>query len=237
MIKEAIILAGGLGTRLRSVVADVPKCMAPVNGMPFIAFIIDGLQKQGITRFIFSLGYKSESVINFVEEKYKLLEKIYVIEEEPLGTGGAIKASCKKVKGKDVFVLNGDTLFSINLQELADIHTKQHQVCTLALKPMTNFKRYGAVETNTNSAITAFHEKKFCANGLINGGIYALDAKKFLQEPLPDIFSFEKEYLEKNINNHKLYGIAFDNYFIDIGIPEDYERAQKELKMERSKFE
>jgi D-glycero-alpha-D-manno-heptose 1-phosphate guanylyltransferase len=229
MINEAIILAGGLGTRLKSVVADVPKCMAPINGVPFIKFIIDDLQKQGITRFIFSLGYKSESIIDFVEEKYSQLEKVYVIEKEPLGTGGAIKESCKKVNGKSVLVLNGDTLFAVNLKTLGAFHTTQQHTCTLALKPMTDFSRYGAVETDNNNAVTAFHEKKFFTKGLINGGVYALDAKQFLQESLPEIFSFEKDYLEANIGNHKLYGIAFDSYFIDIGIPEDYERANKEL--------
>jgi D-glycero-alpha-D-manno-heptose 1-phosphate guanylyltransferase len=229
MINEAIILAGGLGTRLQSVVSDVPKCMAPINGVPFLKFIIDDLKKQGITRFIFSLGYKSESIIDFVEEKYAQLEKVYVIEKEPLGTGGAIKASCKKVNGKTVLVLNGDTLFTVNLKMLETFHTTQQHACTLALKPMTDFSRYGVVETDNNNAVMAFHEKKFCAKGLINGGVYALDAKLFLQEPLPEIFSFEKDYLEANIGNHKLYGIAFDSYFIDIGIPEDYERANKEL--------
>ena len=229
MIKEAIILAGGLGTRLRSVVADVPKCMAPVNGTPFLTFIIDDLKKQGIERFIFSLGYKSESIIDFAEDKYKDLDKVYVIEKEPLGTGGAIKEACKAVNGENVLVLNGDTLFSVDLQELADIHIKQHAACTIALKPMINFSRYGSVETNTNAMVTAFNEKQFCKKGLINGGIYVLNAQQFLQEQLPGIFSFEKEYLEKKINTHKLYGIAFDDYFIDIGIPEDYERAQREL--------
>jgi len=226
---EAIILAGGLGTRLRSVVADVPKCMAPVNGVPFIAFIIEDLIKQGVERIIFSLGYKSESVIDFVKEKYKYLDKVYVIEEQPLGTGGAIKEACEAVHGENVIVVNGDTLFSVDLNELADIHIKQHTECTIALKPMTNFSRYGSVETNTNAMVTAFNEKQFCKEGLINGGIYILQAKKFLEHSLPDVFSFEKEYLEKNVNTHKLYGIAFDDYFIDIGIPEDYERAQKEL--------
>ena len=222
-------MAGGLGTRLQSVVSDVPKCMAPINGVPFLQFILDDLQQQGITRFIFSLGYKSESIIDFVEENYASLEKIYVIEQEPLGTGGAIKASCKKVAGKNVFVLNGDTLFTVNLKTLGAFHTEQQHACSLALKPMTNFSRYGAVEIDNNNVVTAFHEKKFCAKGLINGGVYALDAELFLQEPLPEKFSFEKDYLEANIASHKLYGIAFDSYFIDIGIPEDYERANKEL--------
>lgn len=230
---EAIILAGGLGTRLRSVVADLPKCMAPVNGVPFLTYIIDDLKQQGVTRFIFSLGYKSESIIAFTEANYKDLDKVYVIEKEPLGTGGAIKEACEAVQQENVLVLNGDTLFAVDLQELADIHIKQHAECTLALKPMTDFSRYGSVETNTNAMVTAFHEKQFCKKGMINGGIYALQAKKFLQYNWPSVFSFEKEYLEKNINTHKLYGIAFDDYFIDIGIPEDYEKAQKELSIKK----
>ncbi|GAB2813155.1 nucleotidyltransferase family protein [Ferruginibacter profundus] len=229
MITEAVILAGGLGTRLKSVVSDVPKCMAPVNGMPFLAFIINDLKKQGIKRFIFSLGYKSESIIDFAEEHYKNLDKVYVIEKAPLGTGGAIKEACKNALEENVIVLNADTLFAIDLQELADIHSKQKNECTIALKQMTNFSRYGSAETNSNAMITSFKEKQFLKKGLINGGIYVLNVAAFLKEPLPDIFSFEKEYLEKNVDTHKLYGIAFDDYFIDIGIPEDYEKAQREL--------
>ncbi|MGC4104027.1 nucleotidyltransferase family protein [Ferruginibacter sp.] len=230
MIKEAIILAGGLGTRLRSVVADMPKCMAPVNGIPFIAFIVDDLVKQGVERFIFSLGYKSETIIDFAESSYQHLDKVYVVENKQLGTGGAIKEASKTVHGQNVLVLNGDTLFSIDLEELSDIHTKQNAECTLALKPMTNFSRYGSVITNSNARVTAFNEKQFCESGLINGGVYALNCSSFLQHQFPGIFSFEKEYLEKYLHTHHFYGIAFDDYFIDIGIPEDYERAQKELK-------
>ncbi len=231
MITEAIILAGGLGTRLRSVVTDVPKCMAPVNGIPFIAFIIDDLKNQGIKRFIFSLGYKSESIISFVEELYTGLDKIYVTEKEQLGTGGAVKEACKKVKGENVLVLNGDTLFSIDIKKLTDFQLQNNADCTIALKPMSNFSRYGSVEINNKHAVTAFNEKQFCVKGLINGGVYVLNIKRFLQKQLPAIFSFEKEYLEKNIPVNNIYGISFNNYFIDIGIPEDYERAQEELRI------
>ncbi|MBS1513229.1 MAG: nucleotidyltransferase family protein [Bacteroidetes bacterium] len=228
---EAIILAGGLGTRLRSVVADLPKCMAPVNGVPFLAFIIKALQQQGVIRFIFSLGYKNENIIDYMETHYPALDKVYVIEKEQLGTGGAIKESCKAAQQPSVIVVNGDTLFDVNLQELYDIHTKQKAACTLALKPMEHFSRYGVVETNNQAHVTAFREKQYRDKGMINGGVYALDVQRFLRDPLPDIFSFEKEYLEKNTGSNKLYGIAFDAYFIDIGIPEDYERAQKELHL------
>jgi D-glycero-alpha-D-manno-heptose 1-phosphate guanylyltransferase len=226
---EAIILAGGLGTRLRSVVAHLPKCMAPVNGVPFIAFVINNLIKQGVDHFIFSLGYKSESIIQFLEDKYKHLDKTYVIEQTPLGTGGAIRQACKKVNGENVIVLNGDTLFTIRLQPLSHFHTRQKADCTIALKPMINIERYGTVDINNRNVVIAFNEKKFCQKGLINGGIYFLNAKNFLKESMPEVFSFEKEYLEKLFSIRAMFGMIQDEYFIDIGIPEDYERAQMEL--------
>lgn len=229
MITEAIILAGGLGTRLRSVVADVPKCMAPVKGKPFLAYIIAYLQKQGIQRFVFSLGYKSEIVTNYLDANFASLEKVYVTEDEPLGTGGAIKAACQYVLGKDVLVFNGDTFFDIDLKRLSDFHIQHTAVCSVALKPMINFSRYGTVEVSSTNSITAFREKQFCESGLINGGIYALHAKELLTAALPEKFSFEKDFLEAQTGSGKFFATVFDNYFIDIGIPEDYERANHEL--------
>src|SRR5258708_20198554 len=132
MIKSAIILAGGLGTRLRSAVADLPKCMAPVNGIPFIAFVIAYLKKEGIENFIFSLGYKSEVIINYVDAYYKELNKKYVIETKQLGTGGAIKEACKVVSEKDTVVVNGDTLFSININNLSRFHKTNTPDSTIA---------------------------------------------------------------------------------------------------------
>jgi len=231
MITEAIILAGGLGTRLRSVVADMPKCMAPVNGIPFIGYLIDNLQNQGVQRFIFALGYKSESIINFVNENYKNINKIYLTEEEQSGTGGAIKQACKKVNGENVLVFNGDTLFKVNLKSLSHFHINKNADCTIALKPMINIERFGTVDINNRNTVIAFNEKRFCQNGLINGGIYVLNIKSFLQENLPEVFSFEKEYLAKLFSIRAMFGLIQDEFFVDIGIPEDYERAQMELEI------
>jgi D-glycero-alpha-D-manno-heptose 1-phosphate guanylyltransferase len=229
-IKEAIILAGGLGTRLRSAVPDLPKCMAPVNGKPFLSYVIDYFQQQGIEKFIFSLGYKHKIIIDYLNAQYPKLNTQYTIEEEPLGTGGAIKLACKKATEKTVLVLNGDTLFNIQLVKLSSFHSMCGAHCTLSLKPMKNFNRYGVVELNKDYSIKSFKEKQLFEEGLINGGVYALNAVKFLEGDLPQIFSFEKDYLEKMFNTLRMYGVVQDEYFIDIGIPEDFEKANTELR-------
>jgi D-glycero-alpha-D-manno-heptose 1-phosphate guanylyltransferase len=229
MITECIILAGGLGTRLRSAVPDLPKCMAPVAGKPFLAHVIDYFRNQGIERFIFSLGYKHETIEAFLNTAYTHYNKQYVIEQEPLGTGGAIQLACRQATEKDVLVVNGDTLFSIQLAKLTAFHQQHQAHCTLALKPMHHFNRYGVVELKENGAIKSFKEKQYYESGLINGGIYALQVAAFLNEGLPATCSFEKDYLEKLYTARPMYGVVQDEYFIDIGIPEDLERANTEL--------
>lgn len=231
-ITECIILAGGLGTRLRSVVADVPKCMAPVHNKPFLAYIIAYLESCGIERFIFSLGYQHEVITKYLTMHFPRLNAELVVEKEPLGTGGAIKLCCAKSTGNHVIVANGDTLFKADIRLLAETHLQNHADCTLALKPMHNFDRYGLVELKENNIISSFKEKQFYKEGLINGGLYTLNVKQFINEELPQQFSFEKDYLEAFSQKRKMIGVVQDAYFIDIGIPEDYQRAQKELSIE-----
>ena len=155
---EAIILAGGLGTRLREAVPDLPKCMAIVAGKPFVSFVIDALRMQGIEHFIFSLGYKAEAFETYLKKQYPTLHYSTVIEQEPLGTGGAIQLALQHAKSENVLVANGDTLFRIQLSDLFGIHSKNKAACTLALKPMHHFDRYGVVEVNNNNQILSFKE-------------------------------------------------------------------------------
>ena len=230
MSKEAIILAGGLGTRLRDAVPDLPKCMAPVAGRPFVSIVIDYLRMQGIERFIFSLGYKSGVIEEFLQKEYPTLDYTSVIEPEPLGTGGAIRLAIQKTVSRNIVVANGDTLFKISLHDLFKTHHDNDAECTLALKPMQNFDRYGVVEIDDNEKITSFKEKEFYADGMINGGMYVLDRDKFLLRSFPEKFSFEKDYLEAFCTEGKFYASIQNGYFIDIGIPEDYQKAQLELK-------
>jgi D-glycero-alpha-D-manno-heptose 1-phosphate guanylyltransferase len=229
-ITTAIILAGGLGTRLQSAVPDLPKCMAPVAGKPFIAYVIDHLQQQGIQQFIFALGYKNESFHEYLSQIVPSGNYQLSIEKEPLGTGGAIKQACTLLSEANVLVANGDTLFKINLDTLDAFHSARSSQCTLCLKPMKQFNRYGVVELYPDQRISNFKEKQFYEEGYINGGIYALNSEQFTGEDLPAKFSFEKDYLEKLYKERRMYGLVQDGYFIDIGIPEDYERAQEELK-------
>jgi D-glycero-alpha-D-manno-heptose 1-phosphate guanylyltransferase len=227
---EAIILAGGLGTRLRSAVPDLPKCMAPVNDKPFLSYVINYLQTQKVERFIFSVGYMHEEITKYLALHYPRLNAEIVVEEEPLGTGGAIRLSCDKATTENVIVTNGDTLFRVDCRKLLDFHKLNDGDCTLSLKRMIDFDRYGVVELDKDNAVKSFREKQFYKEGLINGGLYAINVKSFLGEDLPEKFSFEKDYLEKLFTERKMFGLVQDEYFIDIGIPDDYERAQTELK-------
>lgn len=228
-IKEAIILAGGLGTRLRDAVPDLPKCMAPVAGRPFLFYVINQLRSEGIDRFIFSLGYKHEVIESWLADQFATLNYETVIEAEPLGTGGAIQLACSKVKDKHVLIVNGDTLFRVSVPSLAAIHAQQAAHCTLALKPLQQFDRYGVVAVDNTGFITAFEEKKYYDKGLINGGVYLLNVPVFLDEELPGKFSFEKDYLESFYKKRRITGITQEGYFIDIGIPEDFNRAQQDF--------
>ncbi len=204
--------------------------MAPVNGRPFLFYIINYLRSQGIEKFIFSLGYKHEVVEEYLNAQFSTLNFHCSIEKEPLGTGGAILACCYKTNEENVLVINGDTLFEVNISAVTSFHSKTKSHCSLVLKPMKNFDRYGVVKLNKDDSINSFKEKQFYKEGLINGGVYMLNVSKFMEEDFPSKFSFEKDYLEKFYDTRKIYATVQDEYFIDIGIPEDYRRVQQELK-------
>lgn len=230
MISEALILAGGLGTRLRSSVPDLPKCMAPVAGRPFLFYVIDYYRKQGIKKFIFCLGYKHETIEEYLRRSFTDLDYTVTLEHEPLGTGGAIYQGALKATAADIVVLNGDTFFEVELNQLSRFHKNKKADCSLCLKEMQNTDRYGVVETDKEGRIISFKEKNFYERSVINGGVYALNIPSFIKETFPEKFSFEKDYLGKYVKEKRMYGLKGDGYFIDIGIPEDYNKAQEEFK-------
>ena len=220
---EAIVLAGGFGTRLRSVVSNLPKPMAPIGNKPFLGYILKYLQKNGITRVVLSVGYKWETIREYFGNNFENIELIYSVEDEPLGTGGAIKKALSLCKEDNVFIINGDTFFDVKLR---DLKLEKDSKIQLSLKSMKNFDRYGCVETNDNGIVTTFTEKGYRKSGNINGGIYLISKNIFNEFDLEEKFSFE-EFMQNNFKQLSISTKVFDNYFIDIGIQEDYLKAQK----------
>lgn len=227
--KECIVLAGGLGTRLRGVIGEMPKCMAPVGSQPFLHWLFRYLQQEGCTRCVLSLGYRHEVVLEWLKTQTLPFEVDYVIEREPLGTGGGLVLALQQCREAHVFVVNGDTLFNASLEGLREVHSAAGAETTLALKPMQDFERYGTVEVSAEKGIVGFKEKVACAAGLINGGIYVVERIPFLARHFGERFSFEKEYLETLVATGIFAAAIDDGYFIDIGVPTDYERAQTEV--------
>ena len=226
---EVIILAGGLGTRLRSEVKDVPKCMALVAGKPFLWYLLTDLKKyKDVKRVILSVGYLREVIFEWIptiKDEFPFVFD-YAIEEEPLGTGGGIKLALSKSQTNDVVVLNGDTFFAVNLRELMEAHRLYPSAVTLVLKPMQDFERYGRVIIDeVDKRIVEFKEKEYCTKGLINGGVYVINKLEPIFEGLPEKFSFETAVLEPQCKVGKLFGVVQKGYFIDIGIPGDYYKA------------
>ena len=229
-LREAIILAGGLGTRLRSITEDIPKPMAKVGTRPFLAYLLDYLeQHSAIQKVILSVGYKHQTIQDYFQNKYKSLEISYSIEDAPLGTGGAISQSLSLAQDSNILILNGDTFFAINLQKFQQQHFQHQSQLSLALKSMSNFDRYGTVQRQKDNTITKFIEKQKCSSGTINAGLYIINKNLIQKFPKQPRFSFEKDFMEPHLAEIAPKGFLFEGYFIDIGIPQDYHRANNEL--------
>lgn len=229
---QAIILAGGLGTRLKSVVTDKPKVLSPVANKPFLQFIINYLLNNQVNNFIFSLGYLSNQIIDFLKNNYPNLNYQIAKEDTPLGTGGGIKNAMQLVTEENVLIINADTFFEVSLASMMQFHLQHNAHCTIALKQMHHYDRYGTVMMNQQQSITSFKEKTFTPNGLINGGYLIFNKSFYLQttKHIATPFSYEKDVLEKSLQVATIKGFISDGYFIDIGIPEDYLLAQEVFK-------
>jgi D-glycero-alpha-D-manno-heptose 1-phosphate guanylyltransferase len=175
-----------------------------------------------------SVGYKSEFILDHFGNSFLDIPIDYAIEEKPLGTGGAIMYALKKAKGDNVLITNGDTYFPLDLGRFFAFHSDNNNRFSVALKRMKDFSRYGSVGCKGNT-ITSFNEKKFCHDGLINGGIYLANRQYFESLLLPEVFSLEKDFLEREAGSLIIKGLVFDELFIDIGLPEDYLRASSVL--------
>ncbi|MEX1000523.1 MAG: nucleotidyltransferase family protein [Crocinitomicaceae bacterium] len=226
-VKEAIVLAGGFGLRLRSEIGELPKSLARVNDLPFLNYVLNHLKKYGIKKVVLSVGYKWEMISDYYGKKYEGMELVYAIEEQPLGTGGAIRHALEYISDHHFLALNGDTIFDIDLQAFYTFHLKENGLVTIAAKKMQDTGRYGSLQIDKNHKVLQFNEKKAGENGIINGGIYCLS--KDIQSFFPDEekFSFEKDVLPSLVGKDMLKSCLFDGYFIDIGIPEDFQQFKQ----------
>ncbi|MCB9251129.1 MAG: NTP transferase domain-containing protein [Flavobacteriales bacterium] len=226
---DIIVLAGGLGTRLKSVVKDLPKPMAPIADRPFLEWLLDYITPLNPSKVILSTGYKHELIQACFGNKYGKVNLEYCVEDTPLGTGGGIKKALKSAKSENVLVLNGDTFFRMDHKDFYAKHLESKSLFSMALKPMGQPYRYGTVGLS-NGRIINFNEKDpKLEHGLINTGVYMLNREIISKFPETERFSFEKDFLETSVDLLNMNGFVYDTYFIDIGIPEDYNKANNEF--------
>ncbi len=226
---KTIILVGGEGTRLKSVVKDVPKPMADINGKPFLSYLMDNMIKYGATEFILCVGHKKEIIMDFYKDNYKNIPVKYSIEEDLLGTGGAIKQAFDIYNIENAISINGDTFVKM---DYLDFYKKmQNEKFGIALKYVPDASRYGLVKTLDDRIIEFTEKQDKIKDGFISAGIYFIN-KSMFDRDLPNKFSFEKDILEKDAKILRPKYYKAEDYFIDIGIPESYDQACKELEGE-----
>ncbi len=227
----AIILAGGMGTRLRSVVPDLPKPMAPINGRPFLEHQLDYWVSQGVDRFVVSVGYKKEVIMDHFGTTYRTTPLTYAIEDEPLGTGGGLLLAARGLR-EPFLVLNGDTFFEVDLAKLLAFHADHSADWTLSLFRTSEVGRYMGIEVKSNGEVQSLNSGTAEKSRLANGGVYvitpsALGNNGFV---LGSRLSLEEDLLPTmEAQGSKLFGLEFSGIFIDIGVPQDYFRAAEVL--------
>jgi len=224
---EAIILAGGFGTRLREVVPDLPKPMAPIAGRPFLEILLAALAKKKFTRVILSLGFMADKIISHFGDSYLGMELIYEVESTPLGTGGAIRAALQRCVTDHAVIFNGDTYLDLEVDKLEQLWAANHNAI-IVVREVPDTARYGRVEM-TGGRIEAFLEKGAAGPGLINAGCYVFPKNALDSFPAGEPFSLESEFFMPNLQAIQFNGFVTDGLFIDIGIPSDYELAQTML--------
>lgn len=225
---EVIILAGGRGTRLRSVVADVPKPLAPVAGKPFLGYLLDFYARAGFHRAVLSTGYMAEAIADFCGTRWGDMEVVHAVEPASLGTGGAVKFAATYLRGDAAFIANGDTWLAYDPRGLRALTVGAGGALGIALASVPDVGRYGAVRTE-GDLVASFEEKGPSGPGWINGGVYFATPAVLRNMPAQDSFSFETELLRPLAMAGQVVGYRQTYEFIDIGVPEDYFRAQAQF--------
>lgn len=222
---EAIVLVGGLGTRLRAVVSDVPKPLAPVAGRPFVAWLLDRLAESGMRHVVLAAGYLAERVVDAVGLEWRGMQVEYSTEATPLGTGGAVRQACGRLRGDAVHVLNGDTFLRYDMRALEQTVHEAGADLGMALARVDDVARYGAV-VREGCRVDGFKEKGESGAGYINAGCYFLTSDAIHALSAEPSFSFETRVLAPLVAAGRVCGFDATDGFIDIGVPEDYARAQ-----------
>lgn len=222
------MLAGGPGTRLRSVLPDLPKPMAPIQGRPFLTYLLDNLIAQGIRRVVLSVGYQRERIQDFFHNGYGRLAIDYAIEGQPLGTGGAIALALPLLHGPESFVLNGDTYLELDFRAMSAAYRSYGDGhIMMAVHHVPDATRYGRVEV-VNNRVQGFSPGSAGA-GTINAGVYLMPRGLFDGHSLPASFSFEQDFLLPNVRALTPRAFSCNGIFVDIGVPEGYAEAQRVL--------
>jgi D-glycero-alpha-D-manno-heptose 1-phosphate guanylyltransferase len=229
---DALILAGGLGTRLSSVVSDRAKSVATVMGRPFLSFVLDHLAQSGsVSRVVLCVGHRADTVRAAFGDRHADLPIVYSEEPQPLGTGGALRRAILEVEpGKPVLAMNGDTILNLRVQTLIEHHKRHRADLTLALAYVKDAERFGTVALDEDR-ITGFREKGVAQRGWINGGMYVLGAKMLDKlRAMPEKFSLERDFFMEELDALRCFGYRSRAAFLDIGVPEDYRRAASLLR-------
>lgn len=224
---EAIVLAGGLGTRLRRIVTDLPKPMAPIMGRPFLELLLGSLADKGFQHIVLSLGYMADKIIDYFGDRFEGMEITYEIEHKPLGTGGAARLAMSRCKTDHVFILNGDTFIDLETTEIEN-HWEKHKNPIIVACHVENTARYGRLETDMEKVLR-FSGKGIKKPGFINAGSYILTHEMLSHIPVGEAFSMEEDFLPVAVEKRRFDVFVTRSQFIDIGVPEDYARAQTEL--------
>lgn len=221
---EAIVLAGGFGTRLRAIITNMPKPMAPIRGRPFLEILLSSLVRKGFQRAVLSLGFMAETIMSHFGNFFQGIELAYVVEGIPLGTGGAVRLATTQCTGDHVFIFNGDTFVDIEAEQLEQLwQVRRHTI--IVGRKIADTGRYGRLLVS-NGSVQRFSEKGITGPGLINAGCYVLDTHRLDEWPLNTRFSLEEDFLFHAVACEPVDLFETSGLFIDIGIPEDYHRAQ-----------
>jgi D-glycero-alpha-D-manno-heptose 1-phosphate guanylyltransferase len=224
---EAIVLVGGLGTRLKGVLHGVPKPMAPIGGVPFLQRLLVCLRREGYHRIIFASGYLHDVIAGHFGRSFAGMEVDYSLEKTPLGTGGAVQLAAWKCTQGEVSILNGDTFVNVEHARMRAEHRARRSLFTIALRWVPDVSRYGEVNVH-DGKVTRFCEKSLSGEGWINAGVYTADVGLLRNLHQKESFSMERDILPSLAQQQRLDAFFTSGYFIDIGIPEDLQRAQAE---------